>query len=277
MKKTIQTVVGVLATLIVTASSCMTAAADTRDTDYTREEIVDEYWTEIWSNSDPGEVNPEGSLEYYILQCFLDEQYGTYDMVSDWSNYHSIRYAWQDYHEEYTMYWDYEDDEETGEFTIRSYDPKTDEYGDTLYTFELIDGMWNMIDTNSNSVLTFEPHGGDGSYSALVDALENSEIDMEYDINGYVNNGDSILYEGDDDQSENDQSSSASSTTVNDNYSGSRVTGTAAEASASNESSEITEETVSESEETSHTAVYVVGGVVVVGVITGYVIYKKKK
>lgn len=62
MKKTIQTVVGVLATLIVTTSSCMTAAADTRDTDYTREEIVDEYWTEIWSNSDPGEVNPEGSL-----------------------------------------------------------------------------------------------------------------------------------------------------------------------------------------------------------------------
>ena len=125
---------------------------------YTREEIIDEYWTDYWSNSLPGEDNPEGSLEYHILETWLDEQYGNTDTngepytVNDWSNYWSIRNAWNDYHDDYTKYWHMNDDEETREFTIEEYDPETEETGGVLYTFKFLDGKWNMIDVNGNTV-----------------------------------------------------------------------------------------------------------------------------
>ena len=149
---------------------------------YTREEIIDEYWTDYWSNSLPGEDNPEGSLEYHILETWLDEQYGNTDTngepytVNDWSNYWSIRNAWNDYHDDYTKYWHMNDDEETREFTIEEYDPETEETGGVLYTFKFLDGKWNMIDVNGNTVDTFDPHGGDGSWDRLQNEDNTDDI-----------------------------------------------------------------------------------------------------
>lgn len=183
MKTTlIRTTLCIAATMMCTP---LTAYAE-HTGDYTREEIIEEYWTDAWEDSLPGEENPEGSLEYHILESFLDEQYGHRAFsgegdqytVSDWSSKNSIRKAWQDYREEYTKYWHYVDDEETGEFYIESYDPVTDTSGgDKLYTFEFVDGNWNMIDSNGNVADTFEPHGGDGSWDRLKNEDKEEKID----------------------------------------------------------------------------------------------------
>lgn len=166
---------------IMAAAMSFSAYAE-EDHVYTREEIIDEYWTDYWSNSLPGEDNPEGSLEYHILETWLDEQYGNTDTngepytVNDWSNYWSIRNAWNDYHDDYTKYWHMNDDEETREFTIEEYDPETDETGGVLYTFKFLDGKWNMIDVNGNTVDTFDPHGGDGSWDRLQNEDNTDDI-----------------------------------------------------------------------------------------------------
>lgn len=161
------------AALLVCGSICPSAYAE-EDHTYTKQELIDRFWTQYWDNTLPGEQNPEGSLEYHILEDWLNEQYGHTESedrdkytVSDWTSDYSIRNAWRDYYQEYTNCWNMNHDEETGEFTIEEYDPETEKTGDLLYTFELKNGMWNMLDTEGNVVDTFEPHGGDGSYAAL--------------------------------------------------------------------------------------------------------------
>ncbi len=271
MRNLIKAAAVISAAFTISISSPMVATA--RDTDYTRDELVEKFWTDYWEDSDPGEINPEGSLEYYILQCFLDEEYGTYDPVWDWSDSYSIRKAWEDYYEEYTKCWHYNDDEETGEFTIDYYDPETDTYtGELLYTFELIDGMWNMIDTNGNSVLVFEPHGGDGSYRALVEK-NNSTSSSSEEAEESADEDREEVVPSDDSASSEDSASGSSN--------GSRVTGTVSPSTEVNTStSEVTKEASEEDveEESSHRASYIVGGIVLVGVGIGAVsVYRKKK
>jgi hypothetical protein len=188
MKTKIKKLTTAAAVFAMALSVQMTAFADSED--FTREEIIDEYWTQYWEDSLPGDENPEGSLEYHILESFLDEQYGhTYFedksyLVTDWSSDVDVRTAWKKYYEKYTENWHYVDDDDTGEFYIESYDPDTDTYGDDkLYTFKLQDGKWNMIDSNGNVADSFDPHGGDGSW----DNLEDDEPDITYDVGGYVN------------------------------------------------------------------------------------------
>ena len=306
MKNLTKTITALTAAAVLGATSAISVSA--KDTDYTREELVDLFWTDYWSDSLPGEENPEGSLEYYILECFLDENYGVVDrhVVLDWSSYYLISSAWEDYHDEFTLYWDYEDDDETNEFTIRSYDPETDEYGDTLYTFELIDGMWNMIDVNGNTVLTFEPHGGDGSYAALKEQEDNSSFDFSGMSNTYVRDpetGELVLKEDatstSDSESDSDSEGetmtadeSTESTTAASASSGSdgatsgssnRVTGTTAaesddlNAPQSGSESLSSSETDEEEENTSLPIPLIIAGAVVVGGGAGAVIYSKKK
>lgn len=193
MKTTIKKAVASTAAVAMIFGMSVSAYAEDRTEDYTREEIIQEYWGDHWEDSLPGEQNPEGSLEYHILEQWLDEQYGHTWLedsekytVSRWSSYWSIRDAWQDYREEYTQYWHMVDDEDTGEFYIESYDPETDTYGDdVLYTFDFADGKWNMIDANGNIADSFDPHGGDGSWAEIK---ENHGGDVgEFDVGGYVN------------------------------------------------------------------------------------------
>ncbi|MCD8094557.1 MAG: hypothetical protein LUE12_00225 [Ruminococcus sp.] len=309
MKNLTKTITALTAAAVLGATSAISASA--RDTDYTREELVDLFWTDYWSDSLPGEENPEGSLEYYILECFLDENYGVVDrhVVLDWSSYYLISSAWEDYHDEFTLYWDYEDDDETNEFTIRSYDPETDEYGDTLYTFELIDGMWNMIDVNGNTVLTFEPHGGDGSWAALKEQESESESSSNTVTNRYegmevwetidgitkhyydgelieeyqaedgvgnntiskrISNSDESVVTT---ESSEEASNSASSSNSN------RVTGTTVVENTVEETTSEADssETDEEEENTSLPIPLIIAGVVVVGGGAGAIIYSKKK
>lgn len=190
MKATIKKAAALAAAAAMTFVMSVSAYAEDRTEDYTREEIIQQYWGDYWEDSLPGEQNPEGSLEYHILEQWLDEQYGhTYRedtekyTVSRWSSYWSIRDAWQDYREEYTQYWHMVDDQDTGEFYIESYDPETDTYGDdVLYTFDFADGKWNMIDANGNIADSFDPHGGDGSWAEIK---ENHGGDVgDYNVSG---------------------------------------------------------------------------------------------
>ena len=254
--------------------------ASARDTDYTREELEQKFWGDAWERSDPGEENPEGSLEWYILESFLDEYYGIidYDVVFDWSSSYLIRDAYEEYYEEYTKYWDYDDDEETGEFIISKRNPDAETYeeewtNELFYTFELIDGMWNMIDVNGNTVLTFEPHGGDGSYRALVESERESSVEDDEDDESEASASDST---SDSSRSSSSQSSSESSSISSSN----RVTGMLDANTSNAEESSVATEATSEidTEESSSAAPYVIGGIVLVGVIVGGIfVYQKKK
>lgn len=84
-------------------------------------------------------------------------------LVRDWKDFDEIIDAWGKYRVEYTKLWDFDDNEDTGEFTINQIDPDTGEVIGLLYTFEFKDGKWNMLDTDGNVVDSFDPHGGDGS------------------------------------------------------------------------------------------------------------------
>lgn len=172
-------------------SSGMSLTAYARDTIYTREEIIDEYWTQYWDDTAPGEENAEGSLEYHILDMWLNEQYPHtwYEnpdiyTVDDWSSYQDIHYAWREYHQKYVENWHFND--EDGVFTIEDYDPETGETGGLLYRFEFVNGKWLMIDTAGNVVDSFDPHGG----SLSTD--DSSEEDKEPTYNSWstvINDG----------------------------------------------------------------------------------------
>jgi hypothetical protein len=195
-KKMFKKITSICAVAVLSFAASVTAFADESDY-YTKEYIIDEYWTQYWEDSLPGDENPEGSLEYHILEEWLDEEYekSEYESGIDWSSSYSIGDAWKDYYQEKTAYWHYVDDEETGEFYIESYDPDTDTYGgDKLYTFTLADGKWNMVDSNGNIVDSFDPHGGDGSWYAIQNEDKSSHID---DFIKHMNDDDSEDTESD--------------------------------------------------------------------------------
>ena len=172
MKKMIKTLLCTIMAAALSLSFSVTAFAE-RTEDYSRQEIIDKIWTKNWDDSLPGELNAEGSLWYHILEQFLDEQYGHVKIVGDsstkqylvrdWKDFDEIIDAWGKYRVEYTKLWDFDDNEDTGEFTINQIDPDTGEVIGLLYTFEFKDGKWNMLDTDGNVVDSFDPHGGDGS------------------------------------------------------------------------------------------------------------------
>lgn len=299
MKTTIKKAAALAAAAAMIFGMSVSAYAEDRTEDYTREEIIQQYWGDHWEDSLPGEQNPEGSLEYHILEQWLDEQYGhTYledtekYTVSRWSSYWSIRDAWQDYHDEYTQYWHMVDDKDTGEFYIEEYDPETDTSGDILYTFDFADGKWNMIDANGNIADSFEPHGGDGSWA---DIKENHGGDVgDYDVGGYVNGE----YQ-DNNSSENSSEFSEEHKTNNKTNEGgqavARVTGETGNGQPANT---VADKAVSPSEATGEKAVaaqtdnkktddkddssslpFIIGGIVIVAAAAagGYAVASKKR
>lgn len=170
-----------IVTTVITLAMTTTAFAKKKDENFTREEIEQEFYTQYWKDSAVGTENPEGSLEWHILQQFLDEQYphrqseGKQYVVADWKDDYYIDQAWRDYHEEYMKGWDLQDDD--GKMVIWEEDPETGENIRPLYTFKLLDGMWNLIDSNGNVYDTFEPHGGDGSWQELQEEDHDEEFE----------------------------------------------------------------------------------------------------
>lgn len=162
MKAIIKNITAMVVSAMMIGGSAVSVYAEES---ISKEEIIDELYEQYWADSAVGTENPEGSLEYHILTDWLEENYEKPERESGvwrWYVMYDIQHAYRKYYNEYTAEWYYNDDEDTHEFTIE--DLETEE---TLYRFELIDGMWNMIDMNGNTVDVFEPHGGDGSWEAI--------------------------------------------------------------------------------------------------------------
>lgn len=76
MKLMFRITAALLLAALLTINTSIKAFADDDKEDFTREEIIEMFWGEHWNSSDEGKNNPEGSLEYHILETWLDEQYG---------------------------------------------------------------------------------------------------------------------------------------------------------------------------------------------------------
>ena len=141
MKKFIIT----LSAFIITALpfSVTAYAAENLDRDYIEAEI----WEDMWNGKgDNGLDYPEASYKHHLLDDWLDKNYGSDDY--DWTEIGELRYEYKDYYRHMVEEWDFEDDNEGG-WTIDT--------EDNHYSFYLLNGMWQMIDQNGDTVDTFPP------------------------------------------------------------------------------------------------------------------------
>lgn len=125
-------------------SGGLTAHADEiLDRDYIEAEI----WVEMWhGKGDNGLDFPEASYKHYLLDKWLDDNYGSDEY--DWTALGELKYEYKDYYRSLIENWDFEDDD-NGNWTIDTEDDH--------YSFYLLNGMWQMIDENGDTVDTFPP------------------------------------------------------------------------------------------------------------------------
>ena len=144
-------------------SSAMTAyAAEAAD----RDTIETAIWDDIWNGKgDNGLDYPEASYKHHILDKWLDDNYGSDEY--DWSEIGELKYAYKRYYRNLIYGWDFKDDDNGG-WTI--------ETEDNFYSFTLLNGNWQMIDRNGNTVDSFPP------FSTLEEGDAESSSDV-YEIN----------------------------------------------------------------------------------------------
>lgn len=137
-------IITALAALCIASSVSLTAhAAETLDRDYIESEI----WEDMWNGKgDNGLDFPEASYKHHLLDEWLDENYGSDDY--DWSEIGELKYEYKGYYRRLIEDWDFEDDENGG-WTIST------EYNH--YSFFMLNGNWQMIDKNGDTVDTFPP------------------------------------------------------------------------------------------------------------------------
>ncbi len=136
-------ITAVFCTALALSTGLTAYAAENLDRDYIESEI----WEDMWNGkSDNGFDYPEASYKHHLLDKWLDENYGSDDY--DWSEIGELRYEYKDYYRRLIEDWDFEDDN-SGNWTI-----KTD---DNQYSFYMLNGEWQMIDQNGDTVDTFMP------------------------------------------------------------------------------------------------------------------------
>ena len=161
MKKIITTV---FCTAIALCSGLNVYAAEILERDYIEAEI----WEEMWNGKgDNGLDFPEASYKHHLLDKWLDENYGSEDY--DWTEIGELQYEYKDYYRRLIEDWDFEDDNDGG-WTI--------ETEDNFYSFTLLNGTWQMIDRNGDTVDTFPP------FSTLKDEPEESTGVHQINDNG---------------------------------------------------------------------------------------------
>lgn len=164
-----------LAAMLMAASMAgITAnAADTLDMDY----IVSEIWSDMWNGKlDDGMTYPESSYKYHLLTEWVSTNYGDDDY--NWTDIGELTYSYKDYYRNLVKGYDFEDDE-NGHWTIDT--------EDNHYSFYMLNGMWQMIDRNGNTVDTFPPH----------DTLAESESESaQHEVSGNGNQSGNIKVAG---------------------------------------------------------------------------------
>lgn len=136
-------ITAIMVTALAVSSGLTAHAAEALDRDYIEAEI----WEDMWNGKgDNGLDFPEASYKHHLLDKWLDENYGSDDY--DWSEIGELRYEYKDYYRHLIEDWDFEDDENGG-WTIST--------ENNHYSFFMLNGNWQMIDQNGDTVDTFPP------------------------------------------------------------------------------------------------------------------------
>ena len=153
----------------ITAVFCTALALSTGLTAYAaealdRDTVETAIWEDLWNGKgDNGLDYPEASYKHHLLDKSLDENYGTGGL--DWSDTGEIKHEYRRYYSGLIDGWDFEDDNNGG-WTIDT--------EDNHYSFTLLNGNWQMIDKNGDTVDSFPP------FSTLKDT--ESEATGGYEI-----------------------------------------------------------------------------------------------
>lgn len=158
---------------IITAVFCTALAFSTGLTAYAAENLDRDYieaeiWEDMWNGKgDDGLIYPEASYKHHLLDKWLDDNYGSDDY--DWTAIGELKYGYKDYYRSYIEDWDFEDDENGG-WTITTEDNR--------YSFFMLNGEWQMIDQNGDTVDTFPP------FSTLEEDEADTAANHEINDNG---------------------------------------------------------------------------------------------
>lgn len=157
-----------------------------------KEEIIENLWADYEENwngpKDDGTVFPEASYRYYFITDWVNTHYGESESVKDaywgfkyhynWTDMDSIRDSYEEYYDVWSYEWSDHEYEE-GVWTLEN-----DKTGD-VYHFELVDNMWNELDSNNNVVLTFSPHPIDGYEPETEEETAEDEETSESEAHHY--------------------------------------------------------------------------------------------
>lgn len=136
-------ITAIMVTALAVSSGLTAHAAENLDRDYIEAEI----WEDMWNGKgDNGLDFPEASYKHHLLDKWLDENYGSDDY--DWSEIGELRYEYKNYYRHLIEDWDFEDDENGG-WTIST--------ENNHYSFFMLNGNWQMIDQNGDTVDSFPP------------------------------------------------------------------------------------------------------------------------
>ena len=137
-------ITAIMVTALAFSSGLTAQATENLNRDYIEAEI----WEDMWNGKgDNGLDFPEASYKHHLLDKWLDENYGSDDY--DWSEIGELRYEYKDYYRHLIEDWDFEDDENGG-WTIST--------ENNHYSFFMLNGNWQMIDQNGDTVDTFPPY-----------------------------------------------------------------------------------------------------------------------
>ncbi len=157
-------ITAVFCTVLALSSGLTASAAEALD----RDTVETAIWEDLWNGKgDNGLDYPEASYKHHLLDKWLDENYGTGGL--DWSDTGEIKHEYRRYYRGLIDGWDFEDDN-SGNWTI--------ETEDNFYSFTLLNGTWQMIDRNGDTVDTFPP------FNMLKDEPEESTGGHQINDNG---------------------------------------------------------------------------------------------
>ena len=132
-------------------------AAESLDCDYIESEI----WEDMWNGkSDDGTTFPEASYKHYLLDKWLDDNYGSDEY--DWAELGELKYEYKRYYQHIIEDWNFNDDD-NGNWTI-----ETPEHS---YSFSYWQNHWFMTDENGDTVESFP------SFSTLGDFEDSTDSD----------------------------------------------------------------------------------------------------
>lgn len=303
MKKLIRILMSAVIVTALAITCAFSAFAENDTSGYvSKEEIIEELWGQYWdtNDTDPTEF-PESSWDYYILNDWLERNYGHEVLIDkvinssrcNWTKLSDISRKYRDYREQLTENWDFDD--EDGNWYINEYDPETEKVGNRLYHFNFNQGEWSMIDENGDTVYSFPP------MTSYVEKEEDDDDDddggAKIDVGEYVldpDTGELVEKKPSTDESKvSSENSNVTSGKAEQNgevanggeaaNGGARVTGQVAEKpqseSSDEESKAVTSTTdeAKESSSSSNSILIVLAIIILIGIIVVIIIYLKRK